>query len=286
MNSPDLNTTQSLYNFIRKDIEPVWHEESEPIARWLLRELFDLHFPEIIADKTFSIDEIDLARLKETIRRLNMHEPVQYILGKTYFLEREFEVSPDVLIPRPETEELVIHILKNISIHQPKILDIGVGSGCIGVSLALGYSVDTFTGMDKSKEALDIAKSNATRYGLAMDSWWLDVLNDSIPDDKFDIIVSNPPYVLESEKDLMGKNVLDFEPAQALFVKDKKPLIFYKKIAEISSKILKQQGYLFFEINEIYGKEVSQLLEAEQFSDVCILKDIHGKDRFAGGYKI
>lgn len=285
MDSPNLNTTKDLYNFIRKNIELTWQEESEPIARIILLDLFDLHFPEIIADREFTINEIDLNRLKEIIVRLHNKEPIQYILGKTYFLGRKFKVSPEVLIPRPETEELVLHILKNITMSKPTILDIGVGSGCIGVSLAIGYSVDGFTGMDKSKKALDIASSNADMYGVAMESWCLDVLIDKVPEQKFDIVVSNPPYVLESEKEYIKAQVLNFEPPEALFVMDMKPLIFYERITEISNAILKSQGYLFFEINENYGKEVSLLLKSNNFNEVRILKDIHGKDRFVEGYK-
>ncbi len=220
------------------------------------------------------------------IKKLKNNEPIQYILGETFFLDLPFKVTADVLIPRPETEELVQWILKEQK--QDKkvtVLDIGTGSGCIAISLANKLKEATVYGLDVSKEALKIASDNAKMNQTSVTFLHADIreeisqLKTIIPNIKFDIIVSNPPYVLEKEKSLMQDNVLKYEPAIALFVSDDDPLYFYKKIAIFSNYFLKDNGKLFFEINEGYAQETVALLKAYNFFEIKIGKDIYGKER-------
>ena len=212
-------------------------------------------------------------------------EPFQYILVYTYFLERKFKVSPEVIITRPETEELLHTNIKIYKHQSPGILDIGTGSGCIGISLALELKVNSFTGVDKSAFALKVANENARRFCVTMNSIHLDILKDKIRYAGFNIIASNPPYVRPSERKLMKKNVLDYEPSEALFVPEEDPLIFYKKIVANAEEILKPDGMLFFEVNEMYGEGVKKLLLDSNYKNVTLNQDIHGKDRFVYGIK-
>ena len=190
-----------------------------------------------------------------------------------------------MLIPRHETEELVHTIIKIYKHQSPGILDIGSGSGCIGISLALELKVNSFTGIDKSSAALKLAEENARRFGVTMNSLQLDILKNKIQHPGFNLIASNPPYIRPSERKLMKKNVLDYEPSEALFVPEEDPLIFYKNIVANTEEILRPDGMLFFELNEMYGKEVKQLLLDSNYKNVTLNQDIHGKDRFVYGIK-
>ncbi len=222
--------------------------------------------------------------LDNTINRLKQHEPIQYILAETTFYDLPFRVKKGVLIPRPETEELVTHIIRQFSrAKNLKILDIGTGSGCIAVTLAK-YLDATVYAIDISTDAIAIASENAEMNNVAVNFVQVDILTERLIDmGDFDIIVSNPPYVLTSEKKVMAVNVINYEPSEALFVPDDNPLMFYSKIIENAKTMLAPQGQLFFEINEKQGKNIQNLLVESDFKNIVLWQDIHGKDRFIKG---
>ena len=235
----------------------------------------------------FCIDPALLPLLEDGLSRLLRCEPLQYVLGEAWFLGRRFKVTPAVLIPRPETEEMVDMALRkagNLSrgAGRPlRILDLCTGSGCIAWSMALGLPQSEVTGLDISPEALSVASSqfdgdNRPRFVLS------DVLDpDCLKDGgRFDIFLSNPPYVRESEKALMSRNVLDWEPGLALFVPDGDPLRFYRAEAALAARLLSPGGFGLVEINEAYGREVAGLFRDAGFRDPEVLKDLSGRDRF------
>lgn len=218
------------------------------------------------------------------VKRLKNHEPIQYIIGFTEFYGLCFKVTPDTLIPRPETEELVAWILEENkdTAKDLKILDIGTGSGCIAISLAKNLQNALVEAIDISKKAIDVAQGNGSlnKTNVAFSEYnILEWENNNYSEEKLDIIVSNPPYVRQLEKDEMKANVLDYEPDLALFVDDDDPLIFYKTIGEFAQSNLKNGGQLFFEINQYLGEEMVQLLSDLQFKDIILRKDIYGNDR-------
>ncbi len=224
------------------------------------------------------------SRILEVLDELKKGNPVQYVIREADFMDIVFEVNAEVLIPRPETEELVHWIISNNKNNSPKILDVGTGSGCIAVSLAKYLSDAQVTALDVSENALKVAKRNALINRVNVDFIKGDILEIyEIAGAPFDIIVSNPPYVREQEKQLMNRNVTDFEPHLALFVSDNDPLIFYRTIAQKAKYWLKPNGQLYFEINEAFGNEIKDMLIGNGFSDVEIRKDINGKDRMAYG---
>ena len=214
------------------------------------------------------------------ISRLLTYEPIQYILGTTSFFGLEFKVDSNVLIPRPETEELVAWILKQTDSSQSlKILDIGTGSGCIAISLAKHLPNAEIYALDVSPKALEIAELNAQQNAVKLNMIQANVLEWKPTDLSFDLIVSNPPYVRESEKERMAPNVLEHEPHLALFVENDNPLVFYRAIVELGKQTLKKQGQLYFEINEYLGKETQALFSSDTFEDVQLKSDIFGKHR-------
>ena len=214
------------------------------------------------------------------ISRLLTYEPIQYILGTTAFFGLEFKVDSNVLIPRPETEELVAWILKQTDSSQSlKILDIGTGSGCIAISLAKHLPNAEIYALDVSPKALEIAEFNAQQNAVKLNMIKANVLEWKPTDLSFDLIVSNPPYVRESEKERMAPNVLEHEPHLALFVENDNPLVFYRAIVELGKQTLKKQGQLYFEINEYLGKETQALFSSDTFEDVQLKSDIFGKHR-------
>ena len=221
---------------------------------------------ELTNDNIISFENI-ISDLKQNI-------PIQYILGEADFYDLKFKVNSSTLIPRGETEELVQYILLHDFI---SVLEIGTGSGCIAVSIAKN-SNSKITAIDNSIEALEIAKSNAILNSVKINFVLSDVFNFS-DTKKYDLIVSNPPYVLESEKKIMDKNVLDYEPHNALFVSDNDPLVYYKEITKIATNNLNKNGLLFFEINENYSKQIIELLSNLNFVDIELKKDINGRDR-------
>ncbi|SEG06269.1 peptide chain release factor N(5)-glutamine methyltransferase [Flavobacterium urumqiense] len=232
-------------------------------------------------DLNFSEEEIVVWNL--ILEQLKKEIPIQYLLGKTGFYGLDFEVNENVLIPRPETEELVDWIIKSNSKSKKyknlKILDIGTGSGCIAISLAKNIPNSQVYAVDVSEKALATAKKNAELNNVKVTFSNQNILDTEDLKQHFDIIVSNPPYVRNLEKEEIKKNVLDNEPHLALFVEDNDALIFYRKIAELAQKNLSQNGQLFFEINQYLSKEMVELLEKMNFKNIELRKDIYGNDR-------
>ena len=251
-----------------------------------LNSIFNLlseDYLKISRSKILLADEIDLDDEKETLflnalEKLKNHEPIQYVLGKTSFMDLEFNVNSSVLIPRPETEELVRLMLKE-DLNGKEILDIGTGSGCIAISLAKNLPNAKVTALDVSEDALEVAKENAKLNNVNIEFINADIFEYQ-SEKKYDVIVSNPPYVRESEKLLMKKNVLDFEPHLALFVDDIDPLQHYKSILNFSKMSLNKNGKIYLEINEKYEVEMKDLANycGYLFSDCS--KDMFGKNRF------
>lgn len=235
----------------------------------------------------FSTNEIEV--WDAILMQLQKHIPVQYILGTTSFYGLDFMVNENVLIPRPETEELVEWIinenLKKEKSNDLKILDIGTGSGCIAISLAKNINNAQVFAIDVSDKALATAKINAELNEVNVTFLEKNILQTSDLEQQFDIIVSNPPYVRNLEKVEINKNVLEYEPHLALFVEDDDALIFYRKIAELAQKNLCQNGQLYFEINQYLGKEMIHLLEEMNFATIELKKDIYGNDRMILGRK-
>jgi release factor glutamine methyltransferase len=231
------------------------------------------------------LSEAEIARFYFALEELKKHKPIQYITGRTFFHGLELVVAPGVLIPRPETEELVEIIISENTNRKPgefSILDIGTGSGCIAISLKKTFPYAAVSAMDNSVTALQIAGKNAERNGCNIRFVHHDIFQKTelplVPE--YDMIVSNPPYIRESEKKEMHKNVLDYEPPEALFVPDNDPLVFYKAILGFSCIHLSSTGLLYLEINEQFGPEIRSLLMTREFNRVEVIKDINGKDRF------
>jgi release factor glutamine methyltransferase len=255
--------------------------EGYAIYRLIMEESFGLSYTDILLGKDSQISEENKARLKEITARLLENEPVQYVIGHTYFHGHKFCVRQGVLIPRPETELLVDKVLELAKSENamPRILDIGTGSGCIAVSLALaGCDV---TALDISEDALDVAKENATALGAEVAFVHENILHPSSLSGQWDVIVSNPPYVCLHEAEEMERNVLDYEPHQALFVPDTDPLIFYRAIASFALSHLVPKGWLCLEINQAFPVEMTGLLASFGFRNITIIPDQYDKKRIA-----
>ena len=238
---------------------------------------------EVALQPDFEIPKTDLEFLRKALTGLKNQIPIQYIIGETEFYGLPFKVNKNVLIPRPETEELVNWILENSKLQTSNsklnILDIGTGSGCIPITLAKNLPNATIYALDISSEALKTAKTNAELNNVTINFIEADIL--SLPElpQKFDIIVSNPPYVRVFEKEQMQHNVLEHEPHVALFVEDNNPLLFYDKIADLAKNHLSKDGHLYFEINQYLGKETVALLASKGFKNIELKKDMFGADR-------
>ncbi len=237
--------------------------------------------PGLLANPDFIFPAKQEAELNTILARLQAMEPVQYILGECEFYGLPFSVTPSVLIPRPETEELVEWILTNHTNQSGNLLDIGTGSGCIAVTIARFLKSFSVSAIDISNAALTVAKKNAKRNNCQIQFSQVDILKPVtvFKEKLFDVIVSNPPYVREQEKQEMCNNVLEYEPHLALFVPDNDPLVFYREIALFGKKYLKENGKLYLEINEELGKETVNLLSSLEYCNIELRKDLSGKDR-------
>jgi release factor glutamine methyltransferase len=273
-----MNTT---IQYIKKELAGLYpNTEIEGFTRIIFEAVFGWNFTEQVVKKNEKIQEADFVKIKEIVLRLKYFEPVQYILGETEFYGLKLKVNPSVLIPRPETEELVDWIVKSNFKQNCTILDIGTGSGCIALAMKNRLKRAVVSGMDISEKALEIARQNAIINGLEVNFFQADILGwEHTKWDKFDVIVSNPPYIRESEKAKIHANVLDYEPGSALFVSDNDPLVFYRSIGVFAKKHLARDGRLFFEINENLGMEMKTLLLKIGFCNIEIRKDINGKNR-------
>jgi release factor glutamine methyltransferase len=258
--------------------------EAESIVNLLIRDFLGLTRAGQQLQTDLRLTESEILRFQNALDRLMQGEPLQYLTGNTEFYGLTLSVGPGVLIPRPETEEMVDRILKENRDEEKRVLDIGTGSGCIALALKSRRKQWRVTGIDLSSEALKIAKKNGEVTALEVDFRQCDVLDTRGCLDKtgksFHLIVSNPPYVLQSESRQMAVNVLNYEPHVALFVEDDNPLLFYEKIAEFSQTALYPGGKLYFEVNENLADATARLLENQRFSEVEIFTDIHGKHRF------
>ena len=247
----------------------------------------------IICEDVFNYDQVDMAlrqeselpefaqdRISDIIARLRRHEPLQYIIGSALFHGHRFKVNPAVLIPRPETEQLVDLIIDENPASDLRVLDMGTGSGCIAISLARALKFPTVDAFDISRDAVAVARENAALLKVKVRLFASDMLSPQ-PSATYDIIVSNPPYICWSEREAMDPNVKDYEPGQALFVPDNDPLLFYKAIAPYAARSLERGGRLYLEINRRFGNEVKRLLEDNGFNEVRIIDDAYGNPRFA-----
>ena len=255
----------------------------------LLEEYLNFKRIDIVLKSNFNISSEVLTLLKSSTKLLQQEIPIQYIIGKTEFYGFPFILNEHVLIPRPETEELVTFILDKVSKLESyhtikkentiKILDIGTGSGCIPIALKKSLPLAEISALEKSNKALRIAKKNTHLNKVDINLIQQDILKTTQLNNTYDIIVSNPPYVRESEKKEINNNVLNNEPHMALFVKDNNPLVFYNKIAELAKNHLSENGTLFFEINQYLGKETVELIKLKGFNKIQLKKDIFGRDR-------
>lgn len=222
-----------------------------------------------------------LEKLEVALCRLEKQEPIQYIIEEAYFRGLRFYVNSSTLIPRPETEELVSWIVSDNkeSSHILHAVDIGTGSGCIALALKNELQESKITAIDISDKALEVVKRNAENLNLSIETLQLDILNVRLPKKNLDFIVSNPPYVCETEKSDMRSNVLDYEPSLALFVKDSDPLLFYRRILELATESVKENGSVYFEINERFAEETIRLADSLGWRKSVVKKDIFGRDR-------
>ena len=266
-----------LVNIIPKflsEINNFSRREVESFAYLSIEKILGYSKSDCIIHSNQELSNNNIISLENIINDIKQNIPIQYILGEAHFYDLKFKVNSSTLIPRGETEELVQYILLHDFF---SVLEIGTGSGCIAVSIAKNSNAK-ITAIDNSIGALEIAKSNAVLNSVEINFQLRDVFNFS-EIKKYDLIVSNPPYVLDSEKKLMDKNVLDYEPHNALFVSDDDPLAYYKEIAKIATNNLNKNGLLFFEINEKYSNQIIELLSNLNFVDIELKKDINGRDR-------
>jgi release factor glutamine methyltransferase len=278
---------ESLFAFIRRQLESEYSiPEIKSIAAMICSDALNISTVDLHAGKYTDLSAEKAQKLQDIILRLLKHEPIQYIIGSTHFCGLKLKTASGVLIPRPETEELVQLIVQE-SVAEPTILDIGTGSGCIAIALHQMIKTSSVTAWDISEDALHIARANNNEQHANVSFEQQDVLhiNNNMFNNLFDIIVSNPPYVAESEKDEMQQEVLNYEPSIALFVNDNDPLLFYRHIAEFATHALKENGRLYFEINRRFGKEIKELLAHLQFKHIRLLKDQFGNDRIITAQK-
>ena len=279
-------STLGLFRQIRDEIKPVYGQEADMLAMLIVEDVSGYNSTDILVDNKFQTGPSFRSTILKYILQLKRQEPIQYILGKAYFYEHMFEVNESTLIPRPETEELVKLVLDYAQGRSPvNILDVGAGSGCIATSIALDLPQAKVEGLDISTSALVVAIRNAEKLGADVDFYQADIFTHKT-NKSYDIIVSNPPYVRESEKKLMNTNVVEHEPAKALFVPDSDPLLFYKCIVEFSKQALTANGAIFFEVNDAFASEVVKLLEKSYFNKIVSVKDINDKDRFVYGVMV
>ena len=267
--------------YIRQSLQEIYpQEEIKALSMLICCDMLGLDALDIYMGKDIILSSKEMQKLNGILARLLNFEPIQYIQGTARFLERSYHVAPGVLIPRPETEELVEVMLREIP-SDARILDIGTGSGCIAISLSKTFPNAKITAWDVSEDALCIARRNNDDLQASVCFVKQDVLAWRGDGGQcYDVIVSNPPYITESEKQEMERNVLDWEPFSALFVPNNDPLLFYRRIGELGRMMLVDGGRLYFEINRAYGEATAMMLCGQGYTGIRILKDISGNDRF------
>ncbi len=264
------------------ELKHLWGEaEATAIARILISHIAGINSHEIPLSKAIIFTEKQQTMYNAYLAELKNQKPIQYVIGETEFYGLTLKVNSSVLIPRPETEELVHWVITECPLAL-SIIDFGTGSGCIPIALAKNLPYAKVSATDISKDALAVATQNAMNCKVEIDFVQHNILTDSsvlLKNKPFDVVVSNPPYIRESEKKQMMPNVLEYEPSLALFVPDSDPLLFYRRIALVSKELLKQNGQLFFEINEAFGLETMEMLTRLGYVNVQVKKDINGRDR-------
>lgn len=280
------NKAFDVYKYYRDLLVDLYGpEEASSLMTILFEHFLKMKRHEILSGSARRISESELLKIHFATKELLKERPIQYITGVAWFYGSPFQVTPDVLIPRPETEELCDWIIKDCLRAFPlpssfSVLDIGTGSGCIAITLKQNLKNATVTALDVSEKALSLARTNASDLDVEIDFLQADILNyEAWPKEKFDVIVSNPPYVRESEKAWMQSNVLDHEPHLALFVSDEQPLVFYEVIGRFALQTLSEKGRLYFEINENLQDEMKSMLEQLGFSQIEFRKDMNDKFR-------
>jgi len=270
-----------LRNLYRETLNDFSIRESDYLLKTLLKEYFSLEFTFINLNPDYKLKASQITKILESLDKLKKNYPIDYIINKKLFLDNEFYVNEDVLIPRPETEELTNWILEdNEGIKEKKrVIDIATGSGCIAITLSFYNKYFETLGVDISKKALDVCEKNKKSLSSEVTFMELDIIEEKPFSKKFDIIVSNPPYITKNENLTIGKNV-KFEPQIALFAPSKDPLLYYKKIINFSKINLNKNGDIYFEINPLYIKEIKQILAENNLNDVNFRDDFRGKKRF------
>lgn len=275
-------TLRELGLFLHRELRKVYSEGETSSMIPMIMEY--IGFPKTIylAEPHLRPGHNAMSQIKEIVAEIHTQRPIQYILGYTIFCDLNIRVDENVLIPRPETEEMVYRIIERMAEPPARILDLGTGSGCIALALKKAFPGASVTGLELSGPALDLARRNGLHNGIEVE--WIegDLLDPGIQDQLgvFDLVVSNPPYVLSEEKEQMGRNVLAYEPHAALFVEDWDPFRYYRAIADLAARNLSFGGVLWVEINERFGVETARLLNEAGFSRTMIIKDIHEKERF------
>lgn len=303
------NSLSSVINFYKAELASVYSaSELQNILRWILEKQLGLTLSDITSHPNLRINESDMTPLEKMCYELKANKPIQYVLGEAEFYEMKFKVNESVLIPRPETEELVEMVIKDISSLQsrtsylvpltssshntrlsPLVLDIGTGSGCIPISIKKNIPQAQVFALDISESALEIARHNATVNHVSVGFFRADILLDTVAEQileatggqKLDVIISNPPYILQSESASLHERVRAYEPHTALFVPDSDPLLFYRKIAHVATKTLKTEGKLWFECHSNHAAQVRDMLVEMHFANVVLHNDLSGLPRFA-----
>jgi release factor glutamine methyltransferase len=283
----NIQTIKDIKPYLIKELNFLYAEpEISALANIIIKTVFNVSKLRLLAMPESPVRKKQLQKIISICKELKTGKPLQYILGETSFYNCTIMVDSGTLIPRSETEELVDLIIKENKGFRGAILDVGTGTGCIAISLAINLPGTSVTGIDISDRAVALAEENARLNNVSVTFLRSDIFNiDSNSLGKMGIIVSNPPYVRESEKTTMSGNVLDFEPHTALFVPDSDPLIYYNSILKLASHILAPQGKIYFEINEAMGENLLHLLKASAYSGIEIIKDINGRDRIIKGIK-
>ncbi len=278
-------TTKKAYIDFVKSLKTIYDErEADTIADWVFEKITGSKRLERRLNRYNQLKEVHFIELQNYLHELQQHKPVQYVLQEAWFYKMRFFVDENVLIPRPETEELVEWVVNDTS-KPTNIIDIGTGSGCISIALKKEFSKVNITAIDTSEKALQVAKKNSSALDVEIDLLKLDFLNEKEWQqlDKYDIIVSNPPYIPLKEKKMLAKNVTEYEPTLALFVENNDPCIFYKKIAEFAKTHLEPKGKIYVEVHEEYANDIKSIFANAGF-ECEIKKDIYGKERMVKAF--
>ncbi len=274
------NLVSTFLDYLEQELSPIYEErERQNTIQWLFHDLKNWNRADLIMNKSSRLSESEILALHFNLKKLKQGEPIQYVVGTVDFFGLKLRVNPSVLIPRPETEELVKLIITENDIDNSDILDIGTGSGCIAISLKKIRPQWKVSALDVSVNTLNTAEQNARLNETHIQFEKCDILHSYPLHGPFDIIVSNPPYVLDSDKSEMSDQVLKHEPHQALFVPDTDPLLFYRRILDIMPQILKPEGKIYFEIHESKGVEMRKLAEKYPVKNIHLYQDMQGKDR-------